>query len=141
MEPRVKLYVPTEESIPIPLKHIDVTRTTDTTLDVMSEKHIEDYWNVDGEKELSDAWTCFTRFILLNERPRDGKTWSGVRLTRKQATSRPDTVWPDMWKHMSNAAKSKAKLKWAVGKPKLDNAGQLRGAFCIEPNDEEKNTP
>ena len=77
MEPRVKLYVPREESIPIPLKHIDVTRTTDTTLDVMSEKHIDDYWNVDGERELSDARTGFTRFILLNERPRDGYTWSG----------------------------------------------------------------
>ena len=24
-------------------------------------KNIEDYWNVNGEKELSDAWTGFTR--------------------------------------------------------------------------------
>ena len=37
------------------------------TLDVMSEKRIEDYWNVGGDKELSDAWTGFTRFIVLNE--------------------------------------------------------------------------
>ena len=77
VEPRVKLYVPREESIPVPLKHIDVTRTTDTTLDVMSKKHIEDYWNIDGEKELSDAWTGFTRFIALNEKPPDGYTRSG----------------------------------------------------------------
>ena len=49
MEPRVKQYVPTEESFLIPLKYIDVTRTTDTTSDVMSEKHIGDWWNVDGE--------------------------------------------------------------------------------------------
>ena len=74
--PRVKLYVPREESS-LPLKYIDVTRTTCTSLDVLMEKHIEDYWNVDGEKELSDAWTGFTRFILLNERPPDGYTWSG----------------------------------------------------------------
>ena len=40
-------------------------------------KNIEDYWNVHGEKELSDAWTGFTRCILLNERPPDGCTWSG----------------------------------------------------------------
>ena len=60
------------------------------------EKHIEDYWNVDGERELSEAWTGFTRFILLNERQPDGYTWSGERLTRKQTTSRPDDVWPDM---------------------------------------------
>ena len=38
VEPRVELYVPTEESFPIPLKYIDVTRTTDTTLNVMLEK-------------------------------------------------------------------------------------------------------
>ena len=105
VEPRVKLYVPTEESFLIPLKYIDVTRTTDTTLDVMSEKHIEDYWNVDGDGELSDAWTGFTRFIVLNEKSPVGYAWSGRRLTRKQATSRPEKFWPDIWKHMSDASK------------------------------------
>ena len=89
------------------------------------------------KKELSDARTGFTRFILLNEKPRDGFAWSEGRLTRKQTTSRPDNVWPDMWKHVSDAAKSKAKQKWAIEKPKLDNARQLRGIFFIETNDEE----
>ena len=137
MEPRVKLYVPTEESFPIPLKNIDVTRITDTTLDVMSEKRIEDYWNVDGERELSDAWTGFTRFIVLNEKPPDGYTWSGKRLTKKPSTSRPDNVWPDMRKHMSDASKRKEKQKWAIEKPKLDNARRIRAIFYIEPDDEE----
>ena len=59
------------------------------------------------------------------------------RLTGKQTTSRPDNVWPDMWKRMSDAAKSKAKQKWAIEKPKLDNARRLRGIFFIEPEDEE----
>ena len=52
---RVKLCVPREETFPILMKYIDVTRTTYTSLDVMLEKNIEDYWDVDGEKELSDA--------------------------------------------------------------------------------------
>ena len=108
----VKLYVPSEESFPIPLKHIDVTRTTDTTLDVMSEKHIDDYGNVDGNRELSDAWASFTRFILLNEKPPDGYTWSGRRLTRKQTTSRHDNVWPGVWKHMFDSSTRKEKQKW-----------------------------
>ena len=56
------------------------------------EKQIDDYWNVDGQRELSDAWTGFTSFILLNERPPDGYTWSRGRLARKQTTSRPDNV-------------------------------------------------
>ena len=38
VEPRVKLYSPREESFPIPLKYIDVTRTTHTNLDVKQEK-------------------------------------------------------------------------------------------------------
>ena len=118
MEPRVKLYVPTEESFPIPLKYIDVTRTTDTALGVVSEEHIEDCWIVDGDRDLSDAWSSFTRFIVLNENPPDGCTWSGERLTRKQTTSRPDTLWPEIWKHMSDASKRKGTQKWAIEKPK-----------------------
>ena len=47
VEPKVKLYMPKEESFPIPLKYIEITRTTDTSLDVVLEKNIEDYWNVD----------------------------------------------------------------------------------------------
>ena len=115
VELRVKLYVPTEESFPIPLEYIDVTRTTHTLLDALLEKHIEDF---DGVRELSHTGTGFTRFILLNDRPRDGFTWSSERLTRKQTTSRPDDVWPDMWTHMSDAAKKKVKQKWAINKIK-----------------------
>ena len=61
------------------------------------------------ERELSEAWTGLTRFILLNERPPDGFSWSGRRLTRKQTTSRPDNFWPDMWKHKSDASKTQSK--------------------------------
>ena len=119
------------------MQYIDVTRTTYKSLDVLLEKYIEDYWNVDGERQLSDAWTGCTRFILVNERPPDRYTWSGRRVPRKQTTSRPDDVWPDMWNFMSDAGKKKAKQGWAIEKPKLDNARQLRGIFFIEPNDEE----
>ena len=37
VEPRVKLYSPREESFPIPLKYIDVSRTLHTNLDVKQE--------------------------------------------------------------------------------------------------------
>ena len=75
-EPRVALYSPREESFPIPLKYIDVTRTTHTFLDVKQEKRI-DYWNIDGSRDLSDPWTGFTQFTLLDEKAPDGYTWSG----------------------------------------------------------------
>ena len=54
VEPRVNLYSPREESFPIPLKHIDVSRTTDTSLDVKQDKRFDDHWNIDGSRDLSD---------------------------------------------------------------------------------------
>ena len=49
----------------------------------MLETHIDDYWNVDGDRELSDAWTGLTRFIFLNEKPPDGYTWFGRDINKK----------------------------------------------------------
>ena len=83
VEPRGKLYSQREESFPIPLKYIDVSRTTHTNLDVKQERHIDDYWNIDGSRDLSDPWTGFTQFILLEEKPPNGYMWSRGRLTRK----------------------------------------------------------
>ena len=40
---------------------------------------------------------------------------------------------------MSDAAKKKAKQRWAIEKPKLDSARKLSGIFFIEPDDEEFN--
>ena len=56
---------------------------------------------------------------------------------KKPNTSRPDDVCPDMWTRMSDAAKKKAKQRWVIEKPKLDNGRQFRGIYIIEPNDEE----
>ena len=60
VEPRVKLYSPREELFPIPLKYIDVSRTTHTNLDVKQEKRIDDHRNINGSRDLSDYWTGFT---------------------------------------------------------------------------------
>ena len=84
VEPRVKLYSPREESFPVPLKYIDVSRTTHTNLDVMQEKRIDDYWNIDGSRDLSDPWTGFTQFPLLEGKAPDGM-WSGEEINEKTA--------------------------------------------------------
>ena len=111
VEPRVKLYSPRKESFPIQLKYIDVSRTTYTNLDVKQEKRIDDYWNIDVSSDLSDYWTGFTQFTLLEEKAPDVYTWSGRILTRKQLTSRPDHLWPELWKKMGKNAKLKEKQK------------------------------
>ena len=135
VEPRVKLYSPREESFPIPLKYIDVSRTTQTNLDVMQEKRIDDYCNTDGSRDLSDPWTSFTQFTLSSEKPPEGFLWSGWRLTRKQLTSRPDHLWPEIWKTMGRNAKLKEKQNWSNERLHLENARELRGIYFINPED------
>ena len=71
VEPRVKLYSPKEESFSIPLKYIDVSRIARTNLDVKQQRRIDDYWNIDGPRDLSDSWTSFTQFTLLEEKHPD----------------------------------------------------------------------
>ena len=137
VEPRVKLYSPREESFPIPLKYIDVTRTTHTNLDVKQEKRIDDFWNIDGSRDLSDPWTGFTLFTLLEDQPYDGYTLSGGRLTRQELTSRPDHPWQELWKSMGKHAKLKEKQKWSNDKVHLENAPKLRGIYFIDPEDTE----
>ena len=137
VEPRVKLYSPREDSFPIPLKYIDVSRTTHTNLDVKQESRIDDYWNVDGSRDLSVSWTGFTQFTLLSEKPPDGFLSSWVRLTKRQATSSPDQLWPELWTKLGTNPELREKHKWAMDKPKLDNARRLRGIYFIDPEDKE----
>ena len=115
---RIKLYSPREESFTIPLKYIDVSRTTRTNLDVKQKKRIDDYWNVDGSRDLSDYWTSFTDSV---EKPPDEYMWSGEGLTRKQLTSRPDCLWPELWTKLRNA--------------------MLIGICFIDPEDKERKRP
>ena len=43
--------------------------------------------------------------FLLEEKSPDGYMWSGERLTRKQLTSRPDHLWPELWGKKGKNAK------------------------------------
>ena len=86
---------------------------------------------------MSDSWTGFTQFTLLSEKPPEGKRWSGGRLTKRQATSRPDYLWPELWRGLQRNAKLREKHKWAIEKQKPDNARRLRGIYFIDPEDKE----
>ena len=63
--------------------------------------------------------------------------WSGWRLTRRQLTSSPDHLRPELWIKLGRIAKLKEKHKWFDEKPKLDNARRLRGIYFIDPEDKE----
>ena len=59
------------------------------------------------------------------------------KTAKRQATSRPDHLWPELWAKLGRNAKLREKHKWATEKPKLDNAGRLRGIYFIDPEDKE----
>ena len=80
-----QLSVPKEETFPVPLTYIDVTN-----LDVVQEKRVDDYWNVDSNSSLSESWKGFTKFTLVKEEPPKEFLWSGV--TKVHTTTRPDHV-------------------------------------------------
>ena len=63
--------------------------------------------------------------------------WSGERLTRKQLTSRPDHLWPELWIKLGRNAKPRDKHEWAIEKPKLDSARRLEGIYFIDSEDKE----
>ena len=67
VEPRVERYVPREESFPMPLRYIDVSRRTHTTWDVLQEGRMDDYWNHAGDRNLSEPWTGFSQLTILDE--------------------------------------------------------------------------
>ena len=88
-------------------------------------------------RDLSDPWTGFTQFTLLDEKDPDGYMWSGGRLTRKQLTSRPDHLWPELCMSMGKNAKLKEKQMWSEERIHLENARILRGIYFIDPEDKE----
>ena len=102
-EPRVKLYTPRRESFPIPLKYFDVIRVTHTTLEVLQECRIDDFWNIDGSRDLSCPRTGFTQYEKFPERC----LWFGEGLRKRHATSRFDQMWPEIWRSMSRNSKMK----------------------------------
>ena len=59
------------------------------------------------------------------------------RLTKRQVTSRPENLWPELWTKLGRNAELKEKQKCSNEKPKLDNARRLRGIYFIDPEDKE----
>ena len=134
------LWVHIHIHIHIQIHSHDVVRRTNTTLNVLLESRIDEHWNVDGDRELAEPWTGFTQFTMLNEKPPNGYTWFGERLTKVQATSRPD--YSRSFVEYVETLSQKEERQWAIiAKPKLDSARQLRGCCFIHPSDMEfKNT-
>ena len=80
----------------------------------MQESRIDDYWNIDGSRDLSDSLTGFTQVTLLEEKPPDGYMWSGGRLTKRQVTSRPDYLWTELWTKVGRSKNGQLKNQSSI---------------------------
>ena len=103
------MYSPREESFPIPLKYIDVSRTTHTNLDVKQVKRIDDYWNIDGS-HLSDLWTGFTQLLYQKKKSPTDICGPG-RIDEKTAYIQARSSMARVMKSMGKNAKLKEKQK------------------------------
>ena len=108
----------------------------------MQEKRIDDYWNVDSNRSLSDSWKGFTKFTPLTKKsPSDfcglGGDWQKFKRLRDQIMY----VWPEVWSKIGKAAQNREQQEWKREKPKLDNTRRLRGIYFIDPGDEETRKP
>ena len=139
VDARVKLYMPKEESFPIPMKYIDVTTTlTHTSLDVMMEKNIVDHWNVewtenfrcmDGtHKILFIEWKATWRILMVNSRD-----WRGNK--RLQDLTMYGQICGEAF---AWCIETQSKAKGGFSKnTKFDNARRVRGVYFFDPKDEE----
>ena len=133
VEPRVALYSPREESFTIPLKYIP--------------ELLIRIWMSSKRSALMIIGTLMAlenclilgqvshNLLYSTKKAPDGYMWSGERLTRKQLTSRPDHLWPELWKSMGKHANLKEKQKWSDDKLHVENGRKLRGIFFIDPED------
>ena len=74
----------------------------------MLDRRIDDCWNVDGSRDLSDPWTGFTQFTLLEEKPPEGifVVWEEINEKTADIQARPF-----MARNLENNGKENAKLK------------------------------
>ena len=91
----------------MPLKYIDVGRRTYTDVETpIEESEISDCWTTpDASREVSSDWTGRTCFNILRPKPPQGYYWVEGRLTKRQKTTRPDNVWPEVWKALGRKEK------------------------------------
>ena len=130
VEPRVHLNVPKEESFAISLKYIDVTKTTNTNLDELQKSRIDDFSKDVVDPCFTEPRTRFTKFTLPSEKPSKGCVWFGERITKNQATTRPDYLWPTRKRLESTQPKDRSRSH-CKGRVQFDKSLQLGAQVCF----------
>ena len=133
--PKVKFYSPRAESFLIPLKYIDVTRTTYTNVDVKQEKGSMIIWiSLTQETCLIHGQVSLNLFYSNKNLQTDtcNRRNGHMRSEGELMTSRQDNLWPELSVKMRKNVKLKEKQKWSHEKFLLGNARKLRRMYVID---------
>ena len=104
-------------------------RVTTTDSDNVDEMRIEDAWDgksPNDHRPLSCRWVGETRFERIPEGAAPGYYFVGGRETRRQASKRPDDIWPEMWSTMSRTQKGRAVEAWETRRTAIEKARTIR---------------
>ena len=88
------------------------------------------------QPSLSDEWIGETRFTILRQKAKPGYEWHDGRETRIQNTTRPPSIWPEIWNNMSLKQRQKATQKWKDEGPRRDRIRKDRGIKEFVPDHE-----
>ena len=121
--PRTSLFTPTTDDCPLPLEWLDILRETKTDLQHAELDCIDDFWTQDslnGARDLDEEWIGRTSFNILRPKPGKGLEWQNGRLTQVQTTTRPPTIWVEVWQGLTEYQKQKEIEKWKIEGPKRE---------------------
>ena len=130
-QPRYRKFIPTEENCPIPLKYIDITRKTETTIKDKNEALSYDCWYDQPEVKLSEPWIGTTTFYLIPERPPQGYTRVphvlGGELVKIQKTRRPGNIMKSEWSLIKKSIREQMTEEWKKEGPRQESLRSKRG--------------
>ena len=130
---RLRKFAPTEKNCPIPLKYIDITRRTETTLRDKSEACIYDCWYDSEEEKLSAPWIGRTIFNLIMIEPREGCTWVNGEEVQIMKTNRPGDIMKTEWTRLSKSRRNKEIERWKIEGPLQEKLRTKRNVRYIKP--------
>ena len=127
-QPRTTLYVPDTKDFPIPIKYIDVLRTTWTNLDEAPLRYFKDIWTEVKDQDLKVPWTGRTVFYLRRSKPPMGKMWAGDKLVDAKATTRPPYIDSRVWCYnISNPLRKEIAKEYEDLRPLVEVARSAAG--------------
>lgn len=83
-------------------------------------------------------WTGCTKFSFLYPYAKPGYQYVMGELVRNRFSTKPEEIWPLVWKSMSDSAKAKAIKAWDINRPLRNAARVKRGLTIPVPASEKK---